>query len=96
MDSLRVVGRAPPKDLFDALLVVARELNITTCYAHLGRYHFSLGSGWSLSLSSESAGRVRVESCKLTRPASTMWCMATDSRRLTSLARSLSQAALVA
>lgn len=90
MAELRVLGGLPPDDLFEALLAASRELGITTCYAFDGRYHFSLGAGWSIALSAESAGRILVETCKLSRPVNRMWVLASDRDRLAGLVGRLS------
>lgn len=89
---VRVLGGFPERDgdLLDALDVVARELDQTTCYRHLGRYHFSLGGGWSIALSAESAGRFRVEACRLCRPVHTMWALPHRLNRLAGLVRRMS------
>jgi hypothetical protein len=58
---VQVLGRRPDPDLLDALDVVAEALGLRVCYRYLDRYHFSLGSGVSIALSAESAGRFRVE-----------------------------------
>lgn len=71
--------------MLDALLVAARALDIWTCYFHRGSFHFSLGGGYSIALSSESAGRVRVETCRLCAPVARMWVLADAHDRLAGL-----------
>lgn len=91
---LKIHGSLPcTPDLADAVLVAAEALGMTECYAHDGRYHFSLGGGRSIALSDDYAGRIRVESCHLCRPESTMWTLAHRPDRLVSLVRRMGQVA---
>lgn len=84
--SLHIFGAEPSLDvLVEALEVAARRLDIWTCYAHEGRFHFSLGHGLSIALSSDSADRIRVEACRLCRPVATMWVLAGANDRLAGL-----------
>lgn len=89
---VQVLGGFPERDeeLLDALDVAARELGLRVCYRYLGRYHFSLGGGWSIALSAESAGRFRVEACRLCRPVHTMWALPHRLDRLAGLVRRMS------
>lgn len=89
-DMVQVLGRRPDPDLLDALDVAADALGLRVCYRHDGRYHFSLGEGRSIAVSSESAGRFRVEVCRLCRPVHTMWAFSHDLDRLAGLVRHLS------
>lgn len=83
---LTISGRRPSSDeTLDALLVVARALDIWTCYHHRGSFHFAMGSGYSIAISSESAGRIRVETCRLCLPVSRMWVLANAHDRLAGL-----------
>lgn len=90
MSEVRIRGRAPEEGLIDAIYMAARQLDIWECYAHEGRYHFALGGGWSLAISAESAGRICVETCRLTRPVSTMLTLAHRQDRLAGLIRRMS------
>lgn len=87
---VQVLGRRPDPDLLDALDVAADVLGLRVCYRYLDRYHFSLGAGRSIALSAESAGRFRVEDCRLCRPVHTMWAFSHDLDRLAGLVRHLS------
>lgn len=58
----------------------ALELDVTWLYS--GGFHFRLGSGWTIALTPESAGRVRVEACRWTRPVTTLWSLLDDAERL--------------
>lgn len=87
MSSLVIRGAAPTGALVDAIYVAAEALDIWECYAHDGRYHFALGGGLSIAISADSAGRIRVESCRLAYPVSTMWTLAHRLDRLAGLVR---------
>jgi hypothetical protein len=90
MSELIVRGLAPVGDLVDAIHVAAETLGIWECWALDGRYHFTLGGGWSLALSADSADRICVETCRLTRPETRMWSLAQRPDRLAGLVRRLS------
>lgn len=90
MSDLIIWGRAPETSLIDAIYLAAEELDEWICYAYEGRYHFPLGGGWSLALSTDSADRIRIDSCRLTRPVSTMWTPARQGDRLAGLVRKMS------
>ena len=90
MNDLVITGRQPVAPLSDAILVAACALDIWECWAHEDRYHFALGGGWTLALSSDSADRIRVETCRLTRTMDTMWASSHRSDRLASLVRKMS------
>lgn len=49
------------------------------------RFLFPLDAGWSLAISADDAGRFRLEACYRSRIRATMWCRATDQRRLKAL-----------
>jgi hypothetical protein len=89
---VQVLGGFPERDmdLLDALDAAARALGQDSCYRYLGRYHFSIGGGWSVALSAESAGRLRVEACRLCRPVHTMWVLPHRLDRLAGLVRRMS------
>lgn len=84
--NLRILGSLPDtEDLVTALDVAAEALGKSECWAVDGRYHFTLGAGWSLALSSDSARRIRVDICRRSIPRATMWCMVGCSDRLAGL-----------
>jgi hypothetical protein len=90
-DELRIVDCPEPEEsILSALDAVAAELDLWICYFHLGRFHFSMGGGWSIAVSSESAGRFRIETCRLCRPTTSMFALAHDLARLAGLARRMS------
>lgn len=85
MTEVTINGAMPTECLAHAIYVAAGALGIYECYAHEGRYHFSLGQGVSIALSADSADRIRVETCRLTRPVTTMWTFAHRLDRLAGL-----------
>lgn len=60
-------------------------LDANVAWLYQRRYHFALGDGWTIALSPESAGRFRLEACRWTRPAATLWARAGDEDRLAGL-----------
>lgn len=80
----------PVEGLIEAIYTAARALDIWEVFAHDGRYHFTLGNGWSLAISADSADRIRVESCRLSHPVTRMWTFAQHPDRLAGLVRKLS------
>jgi hypothetical protein len=84
--NLQILGKPPGTQEFaDALMVAAGTLEKDTCYSFDGRFHFSIGSGWTIALSSDSADRMRVESCRLSAPKQAMWVLAENHDRLANL-----------
>jgi hypothetical protein len=90
MSHLTIRGREPETPLADAILVAAEALDIWECFALDDRYHFALGGGWTVALCADSADRIRVESCRLTRPVNMMWTLSHRSDRLAGLVRKMS------
>lgn len=83
---LCILGSPPStQELADALDVVADALDRDMCYAYDGRFHFLVGEDWSIAVSSDSADRLRVESCRLTAPKTCMWVLAGKHDRLRAL-----------
>lgn len=84
---LHILGSPPDtQELADALMVAAEALEQDTVYACDGRFHFLVGSGWSIALSGDSADRIRVESCRLSMPRAAMWVLAEKHDRLAVIA----------
>jgi hypothetical protein len=91
MDDLQIHGGPPlTEDLCRAIEAAADALDLNECYAHDGRYHFTLGGGWSIALSADSAERVRVQACLLCSPRDTVWALAHRTDRIAALVRRLS------
>lgn len=90
MSELLIRGAPPEGSLIDAIYIVAGELSQWVCWAHEGRYHFTLGGGWSLAVSADSADRIRIETCHLSQPVARMWALAHHRNRLAGLVRRMS------
>lgn len=65
-----------------ALRIVGRAMERPVAWEHEGRFHFSLDGGWTLALSRESAGRVRIEACQSGVARATVWSSVEDYERL--------------
>lgn len=71
------------ESMWTAVRAVSRHLGTAVAWYHRGRFHFIVDHGdWTVALSPDSAGRIRVESCHLTAPRATRWVAATDLGRL--------------
>lgn len=68
--------------IHSALQRIADVLGMHTCWLYQRRYHFSVGAGWTLALSADSAGRFRVDTCWHTRTVSSLWVLPHDSASL--------------
>jgi hypothetical protein len=90
MSELVIKGVPPAGVLVDAIYVAAETLGIWEVFVLDGRYHFPVGSGWSVALSADSANRIRVEACWLTRPEARMWTFAHRMDRLAGLVKRMS------
>jgi hypothetical protein len=89
---VQIRGEKPgSEDLVAAIYLAAEILEKDECWSHDGRYHFSLGQGWSIALSAYSGDRIRVEACHLTRIRSTMFALAHRPDRLAGLIRKMSK-----
>lgn len=77
------------RQMIVALKAVGGALGIERAdYCFEGRFRLALAGDWSLVLSPESAGRIRVDACHSGRIRATMWTRSDDLARLTALARS--------
>lgn len=54
-------------------------------YCFEGRFKLDLLGDWSLVISPDDAGRLRLEACACERVRATMWCLATDRERFAEL-----------
>lgn len=66
-------------------MVAADALDRHTCYAFDGRFHFVVGSGWTIAVSSDSQDRIRVETCCRSVPKTAMWVLAGRHDRMAGL-----------
>lgn len=86
MDTTDLLAAPPAPDrTLRVLRRVGAELGLSRCWVYQRRFHFSLGDGWTIALSPESAGRFRIEVCRWTRPVDTLWALARDDDRLMGL-----------
>lgn len=71
---------------YTAAVAVADALEQRIAFVYRGAFHFRLGDGWTLALSSEDAGRFRLDACRWTDPVSTLWALSDGHERLAALA----------
>jgi hypothetical protein len=73
-----------PEALLGALRVVGLELGEPRAYWWRGTYHFPLDGhdGWTIGVTPESAGRVKVGVYRWSRPVDTVWARVVDTGRL--------------
>lgn len=73
-----------PEAILDALRVAGGVLGEPKAYWWRGTYHFPLEDrdGWTIGVTPESAGRVRVQRCHWSRPTDTVWARVVDTGRL--------------
>lgn len=72
-------------EVFDALRVAGRTLKREWAYLYEGTYHFTLGEDWSIGVTPESAGRLRVDLWRSGRSQCTVWTQAHNHPRLEAL-----------
>jgi len=77
-----------------ALQVIATELRVTMCWFYRGNFHFRLDGNWTVSITPESAERVRIETWSALLPRDRKWARSGDSSRLRELVRSARETAL--
>lgn len=65
-------------ETYAALQRIACVFGMHTCWLYRGRYHFTVGAGWTIALSPDSAGRFRVDTCRHTRTVSSLWVLGVD------------------
>lgn len=74
-----------PMPVFTTLKFIGDTLGISICWYHRGSFHFKVGIDWTVSVTPDSAGRYRVDTCHLTVPVDTKWVAAHDRARLARL-----------
>lgn len=83
------------RELAGALAFVARLLDADRAdYCFEGRFRFTLDGGWSLVISADDAGRLRIDACLRSRVRCTLWCPVEDRARLERLVLSARHEAL--
>lgn len=74
------------RQLAAALVLIGRLLDEPQAdYCFEGRFRFRLGGEWSLVISADDAGRLRLDACNRSRVRATMWTLADDLERLEAL-----------
>ena len=69
--------------LWDTLLDIAALRGTNRCTFYRSAFHFDLGSGdWTLAVTPDSVGRIRIETCHFGRTVATRWCRAADAERI--------------
>jgi hypothetical protein len=61
---------------------LAAELGLELCWAWRRGFHFSLGEGWTIGITPESADRFRVDLSHFLAPRATLYALASDEDRL--------------
>lgn len=88
MTDLTVLSNHEPREeLLDALNVAADVLGTGVCWYYRGAFHFRVTADHTISLTPETAGRLRVETWHLLRLRDRKWVTAGDSNRLRDLVR---------
>lgn len=87
----RDVAPPSPAATYAALLCVADALGTDICWLLRRRYHFTVRGDYTIALSADSAGRFRVDACRLGRPVSTLWVREGEHRRLAGVVRTLNE-----
>jgi len=84
VDATRHDAAATPSEarVFQALVAVANALGERYAYWHQGSYHFTVGDGWTVALTPESADRFRIDGCLFGVARSTLWNFSDDLDRL--------------
>jgi hypothetical protein len=67
-----------PAETLSALQCIADVLGMHTCWLYRCRWHFSVGAGFTIALSPDSAGRFRIDTCRRTRTVSSLWVLPED------------------
>ena len=75
------------REVMDAVEFVAALLGCTRAYRIGERVHVPLDRGWSVAISADDAGRLRIEGCVRGAPRCTVWTESRDRARLADLAR---------
>lgn len=77
----------PPCEIVDALHVAADALGVDVCWFYRGGFHFRLPADMHVSITPETAGRLRVETWWNLQPRDRKWAMSDDLNRVSWLVR---------
>lgn len=75
----------PHANVRAALEVAADVLVAEICWHYCGDFHFQLGNEWSVSITPETAGRLRVTTWYRLRPRDRKWTRSDDRNRIAQL-----------
>lgn len=78
-----------PAETYSALQRIASVFGLNTCWLFQCRYHFSVGAGWTIALSDDSAGRFRLDTCHHTRTVTSAWVLGADHESIAGVALAL-------
>jgi hypothetical protein len=81
-------------EILTALEVAADALGVDICWYYRGDFHFRLRDGWTVSITPETAERLRVETWIGLRRRDRKWARSGDCDRLRWLVRNAHEAAL--
>jgi hypothetical protein len=72
------------------LISIAALLNDSRCWSFNDRFHFNLDpeGEWTIAVSGDSMGRLRIDTCHLGVERATKWLRANDGDRLAEVVRS--------
>lgn len=87
----RLNSRRPTTAQTVAILRSVRDIlgGEVECLWHDGRFHFPLGDGWTLAVSTDSAERFRLDACRSAVVVDSLWLRPGDSARLERVVKSL-------
>lgn len=95
MTNLTVLSnRDPTPEIRNTLEFVADVLGVEICWLYRGGFHFKLTGEWTISITPETAGRVRVETWWMLLARDRKWAMSDDRNRLGSLVRDALETAM--
>lgn len=94
----RAENRPTGKQTWDTLVWLGELFGTKTCWLHEGSFHFKVPGDdeLTIALTPESAGRFRVEGCRLTVPCATVWTPVDDRARLAAVILDLNAEARLA
>ena len=77
----------PSAEIWAALNVAADVLGVDVCWLYRGDFHFRLSGDWTVSLTPESAGRLRIGTWQSLAERDRKWVRSRDSSRVAALVR---------
>lgn len=83
-----------PRDTRLMIQTLGEMLDVRACYRVGKSFHLDLPDGWSLAITPETAGRVRMQACHRRRVVDTLFAFVHDTPRVVGLALELRAHAL--